>query len=329
MIYIPIISFTILLFGIMYLYLHTADRFNIIDTPNDRSSHSIHTIRGGGIIFPLGLLFEFIFSGYQYIWFTAGLMLISAISFLDDLKNQDFKLRFSIHLIAVALMFYQLQLFSFPWYISIIALLFVIGSINAINFMDGINGITGGYSLLTLLSLLYINLNVTHFIDTMIIVAAITAVVVFSFFNFRKIARCFAGDVGSVSIAYILLFLIIQLIIVSHNFSYILLLLVYGLDVVSTMLFRVLRRENIFEAHRTHFYQFLVNERQIPHLIVALCYCFVQLVINFCLIYLPLNKISSLIVVLVITGTFFVVVRLIIQGSRKLILDRNTDVIKR
>ncbi|RZL29875.1 MAG: UDP-GlcNAc--UDP-phosphate GlcNAc-1-phosphate transferase, partial [Pedobacter sp.] len=186
MIYIPIIFFTVLLFGIMHLYLQTADRYNIIDEPNKRSSHSIHTIRGGGIIFPIALLFEFAFSGYQYVWFIIGLTFISAISFLDDLKNQDFKLRFSIHLLAVALMFYQLDFYVFPWYIVLGALIFVIGGINAINFMDGINGITGGYSLITLLSLLYINMEYVEFIDNMIIIAIITAVLVFNFFNFRK-----------------------------------------------------------------------------------------------------------------------------------------------
>ncbi|WP_316809635.1 UDP-GlcNAc--UDP-phosphate GlcNAc-1-phosphate transferase [Pedobacter agri] len=319
MIYISIVFFTILLFGIMYLYLQTADRYNIIDAPNERSSHAEHTIRGGGIIFPIALLLEFAFSGYQYAWFITGLLFISAISFLDDLKNQDFRVRFSIHLLAVALLFYQLNLYVFPWYIVGLALLFVIGGINAINFMDGINGITGGYSLLTLLSLLYINISHFHFIDNMIIIAAIAAVLVFNFFNFRSLARCFAGDVGSVSIAFIILFFILKLIIFSNNLNYILLLLVYGLDVVSTMFFRILRKENIFEAHRTHFYQFLANERNISHLQVTVYYCLIQLGVNLCLIFLNIDKISYLALILTITGTFFVAFRLVVQGRKELV----------
>lgn len=182
MMYISAILFAMLLFGLMYLYLNTADRYHIIDQPNSRSSHVVHTIRGGGILFPVALLIQFLFSGFQYSWFICGLILISTISFLDDIKNQDFKLRFSVHLVAVALLFFQLDLYVFPWYIVGLAFIFVIGGINAINFMDGINGITGGYSLVTLLSLLYIDISHLQFIDPLIIVAAIIADLVFNFF---------------------------------------------------------------------------------------------------------------------------------------------------
>ncbi|GGE59842.1 UDP-N-acetylmuramyl pentapeptide phosphotransferase/UDP-N-acetylglucosamine-1-phosphate transferase [Pedobacter psychrotolerans] len=314
-----LILFTVVLFGVMLVYLRIADQNNIIDRPNARSSHSIHTIRGGGIIFPLALLLEFVFSGFEYGWFILGLVLISTISFFDDLKPQKARLRFSIHLLAVAFMFYQLQLFYFPWYVIMLALFFVIGSINAVNFMDGINGMTGGYALLTLLTFYYVNFNIIFFIDDRLLLVAIIAVVVFNYFNFRKVARCFAGDVGSVSIAFIILFFMLQLILVTQNFSYILLMLIYGLDVVTTMMFRIIRRENVFEAHRTHFYQFLANEKKIPHLGVALAYVMAQLLVNIWVIYWSVNKISYLALVLVITGTFIVVCRLMIQGKRQLI----------
>ncbi len=314
-----LILFTVVLFGMMLLYLRIADKYDIIDKPNARSSHSIHTIRGGGIIFPMALLVEFAFSGFQYGWFILGLVLISAISFLDDLKPQKARLRFSVHLLAVALMFYELQLFVLPWYLVVLVLFFVIGSINAVNFMDGINGITGGYALVTLISLCYINIKVVPFTDQRILLVAIVALLVFNYFNFRKVARCFAGDVGSVSIAFVMLFFMLQLIMVTQNFNYILLLLVYGLDVASTMVFRLIRKENIFEAHRTHFYQFLVNEKKKPHLIVAMAYCMVQLVVNIGVIYWSVNKLSYLAMILVITGTFIVVCRLIIQGKRQLV----------
>lgn len=317
--------FPVLLYGILLIYLRIADQYNIIDKPNARSSHSIHTIRGGGIIFPLALLLEYALNGFHYSWFILGLVLISAISFLDDLKPQQARLRFSVHLTAVALMFYELNLFAFPWYFIVLALFFVIGSINAVNFMDGINGITGGYALITLLTLWYINRAGPHFADENLLIVAIMAVAVFNVFNFRRVARCFAGDVGSVSIAFIILFFILRLVIVSEDFVYILLLLVYGLDVVSTMFFRVIRKENIFEAHRTHFYQFLANEKKIPHLIVAGGYCMVQLAINLCLIYLAINKLSYLALILMITGTFIVVFRLFIQGKRQL-MDRSTQI---
>jgi UDP-N-acetylmuramyl pentapeptide phosphotransferase/UDP-N-acetylglucosamine-1-phosphate transferase len=314
-----LILFTVVLFGMMLLYLRIADKYDIIDKPNARSSHAVHTIRGGGIIFPMALLLEFAFSGFQYGWFILGLVLISAVSFLDDLKPQKARLRFSVHLLAVALLFYELQLFVLPWYLVVLALFFVIGSINAVNFMDGINGITGGYALVTLLTLCYINIKIVSFTDQRMLLAAIIALLVFNCFNFRKVARCFAGDVGSVSIAFIMLFFMLRLIMVTENFNYILLLLVYGLDVVSTIIFRMIRRENIVEAHRTHFYQFLVNEKKKPHLIVATAYCMVQLAVNAGVIYWSVNKLSYLALVLVITGTFIVVSRLIIQGKRQLV----------
>ncbi|MDY0907188.1 glycosyltransferase family 4 protein [Pedobacter sp. CFBP9032] len=320
-----LIFFIVFLFAVMLLYLRLAEKNNIIDRPNARSSHSIHTIRGGGIIFPLAMVFEYAFSGFHYGWFISGLVLISGISFLDDLKPRDAKLRFSVHLIAVALLFYQLNLFHFPWYLVAVALFFVIGSINAVNFMDGINGITGGYALCTLLTLLYLNQNETLFVDQMTLLVATLAVLVFNFFNFRKTARCFAGDVGSVSIAFILLFFILKLIIATDDLSYILLLLVYGLDVVSTIFFRLIRKENISEAHRTHFYQFLANEKKIPHLTVAAGYCLVQLGVNIWLICYSLNNLSYLALILIITGTFIVVLRLIIQGKGQLIYRNHAD----
>jgi UDP-GlcNAc:undecaprenyl-phosphate GlcNAc-1-phosphate transferase len=320
-----LVIFTVMLFALMLFYLYLADRNNIIDRPNARSSHSVHTIRGGGIIFPLATVLEYAYSGFQYGWFILGLVLISFISFLDDLKPQDSKLRFGIHLVAVTLLFYQLQLFAFPWYLIAVALIFVIGSINAINFMDGINGITGSYALLTLLTLLYINNYEQLFADQTMLVVAIIAVLIFNFFNFRKNARCFAGDVGSVSIAFILLFFILKLMIATQNLNYILLLLVYGWDVVSTILFRLIRKENIGEAHRTHFYQFLANEKKIPHLIIAAGYCLVQLGVNVSLIYRSTNNLSYLALILIITGTFIVVLRLIIQGRRQLIYRNHAD----
>ncbi len=320
-----LVIFTVMLFALMMFYLYLADRNNIIDRPNARSSHSVHTIRGGGIIFPLAMVLEYAYSGFNYSWFILGLVLISAISFLDDLKPQDSKLRFGIHLVAVALLFYQLQLFAFPWYLIAVALIFVIGSINAINFMDGINGITGSYALLTLLTLLYINRYEALFADQTMLVIAIIAVLIFNFFNFRKNARCFAGDVGSVSIAFILLFFILKLIIATQHLSYILLLLVYGWDVVSTIIFRLIRKENIGEAHRTHFYQFLANEKKNPHLIIAAGYCLVQLGVNVSLIYRSTNNLSYLALILIITGTFIVVLRLIIQGRRQLIYRNHAD----
>jgi len=165
-----------LLLNIEMLYFKLADHFRIIDHPNTRSSHTEVTIRGGGIIFPIALLLFPLYFGTANSWFLIGLFLISAISFADDIKHVNNKLRLTIHLVAVGLLFYQLNLFGLSWYLILFAFFFTIGTINAINFMDGINGITGGYGLITLLTLLGINQYVTPFTDPNLLITASCAV---------------------------------------------------------------------------------------------------------------------------------------------------------
>jgi UDP-N-acetylmuramyl pentapeptide phosphotransferase/UDP-N-acetylglucosamine-1-phosphate transferase len=275
--------FIIVLFAAEIIYFKIADRYNIIDKPNHRSSHSEITIRGGGIIFPLAILLWFVFSGFQYPLFILGLLLISAISFADDLKDLSKRLRLITHLTAIICVFFQLNLFSANLMLPA-AFILIIGVINAYNFMDGINGITGIYSLVTLATLLWINIYHVNFVDSGIIISAILGAIVFNFFNSRKKAVCFAGDVGSISMAYIICFLLMKLIMVSGNIAYVLLLSVYGIDTVYTIIFRVLKGENIFLAHRLHLYQLLVNERHYQHVVVALIYGIVQLIVNIVLI---------------------------------------------
>ena len=144
---------------------------------------------------------------------------------------------------------------------------------------DGINGITGGYSLVVLLSLAYINHFVVSFIDPVFIYVMLLAVLVFNFFNFRKRAKCFAGDVGSVSMAFILLFLIGKLILTTNDFSYIILLVVYGVDAVLTIIHRLMLHENIGLPHRKHLYQLMANELKVPHVVVSVIYMLAQVAI--------------------------------------------------
>ncbi|MGY0038958.1 UDP-GlcNAc--UDP-phosphate GlcNAc-1-phosphate transferase [Pedobacter sp. NJ-S-72] len=258
---INILIILLALFILELLYFKIADHFNIIDKPNSRSSHTALTIRGGGIIFGISAILFFCLYQFQYPYFIAGLFFISLISFLDDILTLNNKIRLTVHLVSVGLMFCQLGLFGLPWYWLIMAAVFVIGTINAYNFMDGINGITGAYSLVALFTFYCINEYVVPFTSKELLLTISLSLLVFNYFNFRKKAKCFAGDVGSVSIAFIILFLLLQLIIKTENFNYLLLLMIYGLDAVTTIIFRLIRRENIFEAHRAHFYQYWTNER--------------------------------------------------------------------
>ena len=268
-----------LLFVAELFYFRIADRCNIIDKPNERSSHTKITLRGGGVIFYFGALAYFLISGFEYPCFILPLTFVTFISFVDDVRSTSQKLRLLFHFSAMVLMFYQWGLFSLSWWWIIIALIICTGIINAYNFMDGINGITGGYSLVILGALAYINAEITQFVEPALIYTVLCSVLVFCFFNFRKKAKCFAGDVGSVSIAFILLFLIGKLIIQTEDFSWIILLVIYGVDSVLTIIHRLMLHENIGLPHRKHMYQLMANELKIPHVVVSLIYMAVQAVV--------------------------------------------------
>ncbi len=275
----------VLLFLAELFYFKVADKCNIIDKPNERSSHTRITLRGGGIIFYFGALAYFLTNHWEYPWFILALTLITFISFVDDIRSVSQGLRLMLHFTAMALMFYQWGLFTLPWWWIIVALIVCTGIINAYNFMDGINGITGGYSLVILGALAYINAEITQFVEPALIYTVLCSVLVFCFFNFRKKAKCFAGDVGSVSIAFILLFLIGKLILKTEDFSWIILLAVYGVDSVLTIVHRLMLHENIGLPHRKHMYQLMANELKIPHVAVSLVYMFTQAVIVIGYIY--------------------------------------------
>ena len=266
----------VLLFLVELFYFRIADKYNIIDKPNERSSHTRITLRGGGIIFYLGALVYFLTSQFEYPWFMLALTLVTVISFVDDIRSISQGLRLVFHFTAMGLMFYQWELFTLPWWTVVVALIACTGIINAYNFMDGINGITGGYSLVVLGALAFINHWVVSFVEPGLIYTMLCAVLVFNFFNFRKRAKCFAGDVGAVSIAFIILFLIGRLIINTKDFSWIVLLAVYGADSVLTIVHRLMLHENIGLPHRKHLYQIMANELKIPHVAVSLTYMVVQ-----------------------------------------------------
>lgn len=272
------------------VYFRLADRYDIIDRPNERSSHRRVTLRGGGVIFLFGAWLYAAFYGFQYPWFLAGLTLIAAISFADDVHSVPNKIRIAVHFTAMLLMFYQLGIFSAgQWWYILPAWIVCTGIINAYNFMDGINGITGGYSLAVLVPLAVVNVH-GEFVDPQLIWVILMSVLVFCMFNFRTRARCFAGDVGSVSIAFILLFMLGRLILQSGQLWYLVFLAVYGVDSVLTICHRLILRENIFKPHRKHAYQLMANELHVPHVVVSSGYAILQAGMSLGAIFLPVDK---------------------------------------
>ncbi len=265
------------------LYFRLAERLGIMDRPNGRSSHTRPTIRGGGIVFPLAALLAFLFDGFAYPWFLLGLLMLAVVEFTDDVRSLPDSVRLVAQFAAMALMFLQLGLFSggFPWWYIPLALVLSVGIVNAWNFMDGINGITGGYSLAVLMPLIYLDASSdAPFVDPDLLAVTAVAALVFCLFNFRTRARCFAGDVGSVSVAFIILFALGSLVLRTGDLSWLLLLAVYGVDTVLTICHRIMLHENLGQAHRKHAYQLMANELGVRHVTVSAFYSLLQLLIS-------------------------------------------------
>ncbi|MDP2453781.1 MULTISPECIES: glycosyltransferase family 4 protein [unclassified Kaistella] len=314
----------LVLFVLELFYFKIADRFNIIDKPNHRSAHTDITLRGGGIIFPIAFLFfmgyEFFFKGYRFsldnslepnFWiFGAGLLTICIISFIDDMMDLSTKIRLIFHFISVTLLLFFLNAFQLlPWWGIPVCYVLIIGILNAYNFMDGINGMSGIYSLVVLSSLLYINQCVVEFVNHDFIIYPILASVVFLFFNFRKKAKCFLGDIGSMGIAFWIITLLSLLMFKTGQIKWVLFLMVYGAETILTIIERLRLKENIFDAHRRHLYQLFANDKKISHLLVSSLYGLIQLLINVIVIMSNWSDLISFLVILLPTVILYLVVK--------------------
>ena len=299
--------FFIALFLIELIYFRIVHKYNVIDRPNKRSSHDNIAFIGGGIIFYISILLYFLLNEFYSPYFFVGLSLVTIVSFLDDLKAVSIKTRIIIQVISILLMFYQCNFYIFSIPVVMVVLPLYVGILNAYNFMDGINGITGLYSIVLIVTLSYFNKS-EHFVDNSLLYCIGLALLVFLFFNFRKKAICFAGDVGSISIAFIILFLLTLLILKTRDLSYIIVLAVYGVDSVLTIIHRIFLKENIFEAHRKHMYQIMANELHLSQLLVSIIYSLSQALIIIGFIYLFDYKwiyIACICVLLIVTYIFF------------------------
>ena len=318
---------TIILFVAELIYFRIADHFNIIDKPNERSSHTRIVLRGGGIIFLIGVWIWAIWQWFGmpdqvghdgYPWFLVAVTLAAGVSFIDDIHSLPDSVRLVVQFVAMGLMFYQLDMIHASlWWAVILALIVCVGATNIYNFMDGINGITAGYSLAVLIPLLLLNEipgqagnDVSGFVETSFIVVMILSVLVFSYFNFRSKnkAKCFAGDVGSVGIAFILLFLIGSLIMKTGDITWLVFLIVYGVDGCCTIVHRIMLHEHLGEAHRKHAYQIMANELGMSHVVVSLIYMGIQLVISLVMVYLIPNTVLAHWIYLVVVGAVLVAV---------------------
>ena len=266
-------------------YFRIADKCDIIDRPNERSSHSTIVLSGGGVIFAISMLVWQIWLMVQAQFVALGLMFWSVFGFQDS--------------------WFMVQDWYWQMAIIIAALIVCVGATNIINFMDGINGITAGYALAVLVPLALLDSSfkfqvpggqgLQGFIEPSYLMVVIIGVLVFSCFNFRPKgkAKCFAGGVGNIGIHFIMLFAIGRLIVRTGDVTWLIFLLVYGVDGVLTILHRIMLHENLGEAHRKHAYQIMANELKMGHVTVTLIYMGLQLVISLGFIYLCPNTVVA------------------------------------
>ncbi|WP_169719268.1 MraY family glycosyltransferase [Algoriphagus mannitolivorans] len=299
------------------VYQRLALRFGIIDVPNGRSSHALPTVRGGGILFPFAVIFWWMAYDFMHTWMVLGIVWIATISLLDDMYSISRKLRFGVQALGLTMAFFDLGLFEQESMIMIPFLYFVgLGIMNAINFMDGINGITGIYGLVFMGSVLAINQYMPVFEESLIRYLIIS-LVVFLIFNMRKKAIMFAGDIGSISLAYMMIYFLTQWYLATKDWTIILMLIVYGVDSFVTLTQRILRKENPAIPHRTHLYQFLVNQCKKDHVMIALLFGVLQFAFNFFLYIYPQSMPSNTLGVIVLLATIAVYLLIKLPIERK------------
>ncbi|WP_405210511.1 UDP-GlcNAc--UDP-phosphate GlcNAc-1-phosphate transferase [Dokdonia sp. Asnod2-E02] len=303
----------ILLVALSFGYYKLADRFNIIDKPNHRSSHTQITIRGGGVIFYLALVIFFVTSGFLYPYLFLGTSIIALVSFIDDIKPLPPLVRLPVQFVAITMAIYEVSI-SFPIISLIILLIVGVGFINAYNFMDGINALTGIYSIVIVGFLFFFNATQTIFVNGELLAYLLFSLVIFGYYNFRKKALFFSGDVGSISLAVVVFFLVYKFYVVTKAPVSLLLVAVYGIDSVLTIVRRIKMKEKISEAHRHHLYQIIVDSNKLSHIDTSLIYAFIQLLC--CLVVystynlaMSIQILIALIVLISLAVSYFLFVR--------------------
>ena len=304
------ISIAVILLVAELVYFKIADHFNIVDKPNERSSHSRIVLRGGGVIFTLSTIAWAVMMLVQgnditgYIPFLVGLLMVAGISFVDDIHSLPDSLRMVVQIVAFLLMFWSFGMMQWSmWWLIPIALFFCVGATNIINFMDGINGITAGYGLAMLIPILLLNTKM-GFMEQSYLIVAIIGILVFSYFNMRPKgkAKCFAGDVGSIAIAFIILFDLGKLMLATGDVTYIVFFLLYGVDGAMTIFHRIMLHENLGQAHRKHAFQLMSNELKMGHVTVTMIYTIGQLAVSLGFIYLCPDTVLAHWIYLIVAG---------------------------
>ncbi|MCM1320192.1 MAG: hypothetical protein NC217_07400 [Muribaculaceae bacterium] len=303
------------LLAIELIYIPLA-RKNRWSTERNRreDSHPV-TVIGGGIIFYISMVIWCLALGIiynqVYLWsnFIVGITMLAACSFADDILQLKVWIRLVVQFVAVTFLGLQCGAFNQEWYIWLMLLLCTVGFVNGYNFMDGINGITAAYSIAVLGLFLYVDMTGTQFVPGSMIAMAIISVIIFAFFNFRKRPVVFAGDVGSITMGYIVATVLIYYILQTHTLTALIMVSVYGVDTFMTVVRRASEGENIFKPHRKHIYQLLNYVWRCSQLRIAVGYALLQLGISIGYLYMRTNEeqiIYCAAVLICLTGLYFI-----------------------
>ena len=288
----------LVLFVSFQVYTYLAKKYNIIDNPSERSSHKVPIIRGGGIIFYVAATVFFVVSNFEFPYFFLGLTIIAIVSFLDDIYALSPKMRLPFQFIGVFLLLKEVGLFENPYMFLLI--IPAVGFINIYNFMDGINGITVLYTGLALSSFLFIN----HFesvVDNDLLLITLLSCAIFGFYNLRQKAKVFAGDIGSITAAMIVLFLIGLFMEKLLSPVIILMAGVYLVDTGLTIMLRLSLKEKIYKPHRHHIYQKFVDLKKWNHIQVSILYAAIQLVLNVIVFFAYRGSLYNQVIILLVS----------------------------
>ena len=269
-----------ILFLLETLYIRWARQTQYVDRPNDRSSHTQPTALGGGFIFPFAFSLAAFLSGLTLV--PILVLAMALLGLLDDRWRLRVSVRLPFQLILVAILVKCAVPDISIWWLIIVIIL-VTGWLNTFNFMDGINGITVCYGAVMIFSLLWSRLwpgGMHLSVENAPAVFTLCAIFVFAWFNFRKKARVFAGDVGSVGLAFVIAWLFLDSWQGANSMYLLAFPALYAVDSVFTIGIRLGKGENIFTAHRQHLYQLLANECGMDHRLVSVIYAAVQLGVN-------------------------------------------------
>ena len=261
----------------------------ILDLPNDRSLHDIPKPRGGGWAilgsFTLGLLLlrpqmNDVMAAWPLI---VGIIILVAVSWIDDLKTISALPRFGAQIIAVVLGLINLHGGVFQGYLPApidyaVTAVGWLWFVNLFNFMDGMDGLAGGEGLAIAFGLFLL---APHLGGEIVLAAAVLG---FLAWNWGP-SRIILGDVGSIPLGYLLGGLLLSHAEQGQWAAALILPLYFLIDATFTLLKRASRGEKIWQAHRQHFYQHAVLSGRKHSHVAAMVY-FANVVLIFCAVEL-------------------------------------------